>query len=125
MAVVAALAHVDVAAGDLQGSLTAFTTANQNALQRQAYTGGKRYLRAIVTSATVTTGGTVGAVILLAQGGGVVEGYPHEIGEKRMNNSFVYNGMRTMYEEAGFTYDRPKGQGNCVMVRKVPPGLRG
>ena len=26
-----------------------------------------------------------------------------------------------MYERAGFTYDRPKGQGNCVMVRKVAP----
>lgn len=66
-----ATAWTNVAAGDLQGTLTAFTTGNQNALQRQAYLGGKRYLRANVTSATVTTGGTVGAIILLAQGSGV------------------------------------------------------
>jgi hypothetical protein len=26
-----------------------------------------------------------------------------------------------MYEREGFTYDRPKGQGNCVMVREVAP----
>ena len=32
--------------------------------------------------------------LIAAEGGGVVEGYPHEIGEKRMNNSFVYNGTR-------------------------------
>jgi hypothetical protein len=25
-----------------------------------------------------------------------------------------------MYERKGFTYDRPKGQGNCVMVRGGP-----
>jgi hypothetical protein len=29
-----------------------------------------------------------------------------------------------MYEREGFTYDRPKGQGNCVMVRTVPPSSR-
>jgi hypothetical protein len=26
-----------------------------------------------------------------------------------------------MYEREGFTYDRPKGLGNCVMVREVAP----
>jgi hypothetical protein len=29
-----------------------------------------------------------------------------------------------MYEREGFTYDRPKGQGNCVMVRHVAPNSR-
>jgi hypothetical protein len=60
----------DVAAGDLQGTLTAVTTANANTVQRQSYTGSKRYLRASVTTAGATTGGTFGAVILLAQGSG-------------------------------------------------------
>ncbi|KRE60900.1 hypothetical protein [Nostocoides sp. Soil756] len=61
-----------------------------------------------------------GAVDLIAAaGGGVVEGYPHEIGEKRMNNSFVYNGTRTMYEEAGFEFVRAKGLRNTVMRRTV------
>lgn len=59
---------------------------------------------------------------IAAQGGGVVEGYPHEIGEKRMSNSFVYNGTRTMYEEAGFEFVRAKGLRNTVMRRTVPPG---
>jgi len=59
--------------------------------------------------------------LIAAQGGGVVEGYPHEIGEKRMNNSFVYNGTRAMYEEAGFVFVRPKGLKNTVMRRTVEP----
>ncbi|TDD59469.1 GNAT family N-acetyltransferase [Kribbella antibiotica] len=58
---------------------------------------------------------------IAAHGGGVVEGYPHEIGEKRMSNSFVYNGTRTMYEQAGFTFVRPKGLKNTVMRRTVQP----
>lgn len=66
-----------------------------------------------------------GAVDLIAQaGGGVVEGYPHDTGGvRRKNSSFLYNGTRTMYEREGFTYDRPKGQGNCVMVREVAPAV--
>ena len=56
---------------------------------------------------------------IAAQGGGVVEGYPHEIGEKRMSNSFVYNGTRTMYEQAGFEFIRSKGLKNTVMRRTI------
>lgn len=59
-----------VAAGDLQGSLTALTTANQNTVQRQSYIGSKRYLRASVTTTGATTGGTYTAVILMTQGSG-------------------------------------------------------
>jgi hypothetical protein len=59
--------------------------------------------------------------LIAARGGGVVEGYPHEIGEKRMSNSFVYNGTRTMYEEAGFEFVRSKGLRNTVMRRTVRP----
>lgn len=58
---------------------------------------------------------------IAGQGGGVVEGYPHEIGEKRMNNSFVYNGTRTMYEQAGFEFVRTKGMKNTVMRRAIRP----
>ena len=68
-----------------------------------------------------------GAVELIAQsGGGLVEGYPHDTGGiRKKNSSFLYNGTRTMYEREGFTYDRPKGLGNCVMVRNVAPSPRG
>ena len=67
-----------------------------------------------------------GAVVLIAQaGGGLVEGYPHDTGGlRKKNSSFLYNGTRTMYEREGFTYDRPKGQGNCVMMREVAPNTR-
>ena len=52
----------------------------------------------------------------------MIEGYPHDTaGVRKKNSSFLYNGTRTMYEREGFTYDRPKGQGNCVMVREVGP----
>ena len=58
-------------------------------------------------------------------GGGLVEGYPHDTaGVRKRNSSFLYNGTRTMYEREGFTYDRPKGQGNCVMVREVAASTR-
>lgn len=60
----------NVAAGDLQGALAAVTTANANGVQRQSYVGARRYLRATVTTATATTGGTTGAVILMTQGSG-------------------------------------------------------
>jgi GNAT superfamily N-acetyltransferase len=68
-----------------------------------------------------------GAVELIAQaGGGRVEGYPHDTGGvRKKNSSFLYNGTRAMYEREGFTYDRPKGLGNCVMVREVAPSTRG
>ncbi len=61
-----------------------------------------------------------GALELIARaGGGVVEGYPHEVGEQRMSSSFVYNGTRAMYERAGFALIRPKGLRNTVMRRTV------
>lgn len=62
-----------------------------------------------------------GAVDLIARaGGGIVEGYPHDTrGVRKRNSSFLYNGTRAMYEREGFSFDRPKGLGNCVMVREV------
>ena len=65
-----------------------------------------------------------GALALIAaEGGGRVESYPHDLPpDKKMSSSFLYNGTRTMYERLGFSYDRPKGQGNCVMTLVVPAG---
>jgi GNAT superfamily N-acetyltransferase len=67
-----------------------------------------------------------GALDLIAKaGGGVVEGYPHDMSKqpkgKQMSSSFLYNGTRNMYEEAGFTHERTKGQKNCVMTRTMAP----
>lgn len=61
-----------------------------------------------------------GALELIAKtGGGVVEAYPHDLQGKTMSGSFLYNGTRTLFEKAGFTYDRAKGQRNCVMRKTV------
>lgn len=63
-----------------------------------------------------------GALDLIAHaGGGLVEGYPHDIGGKKVSASFLYCATRTTFEEAGFTYDRPKGAQNCVMTKQVAP----
>jgi len=64
-----------------------------------------------------------GALALIAEhGGGRVESYPHDIPPgKKMSSSFIYNGTRTMYDQLGFEYDRPKGQFNCVMCTVQPP----
>ena len=65
-----------------------------------------------------------GALDLIAEaGGGVVEGYPHDLTDqtKKMSSSFLYNGTRRLYERLGFTYVRPKGLKNCVMTMNVHP----
>ena len=51
-------------------------------------------------------------------GGGVVEGYPHDTSDGR-KVSVLYDGTRRVFEEAGFTYVRPKGLRNCVMRARV------
>jgi hypothetical protein len=33
--------------------------------------------------------------------------------------SFLYNTTRSLYEQTGFNYDRPKGKNHCVMRRTV------
>ena len=64
-----------------------------------------------------------GALGMIAQeGGGVVEAYPHDTQGKRTSGSFLYNGTRGLFEQAGFTYDRAKGKSNCVMHRTISPG---
>ena len=79
----------------------------------------KRYRRQGVTELAIT-----GALDLIAKaGGGRVESYPHDLTHqtKKMSSSFLYNGTRALYERLGFTYDRPKGLKNCVMVTVVAP----
>lgn len=79
----------------------------------------KRHRRQGVTELAIT-----GALQQIARaGGGRVESYPHDLTDnsKKMSSSFLYNGTRRLYERLGFTYDRPKGLRNCVMVRTVEP----
>jgi GNAT superfamily N-acetyltransferase len=61
-----------------------------------------------------------GALDLIAQaGGGVVEAYPQDTDGKSISASFLYNGTRTLFEQAGFRYDRRKGMNHCVMSKTV------
>ena len=61
-----------------------------------------------------------GALDLIAKaGGGVVEGYPQDTQGKKISAKFLYNTTRSLYEQTGFSYDRPKGKNHCVMRRTV------
>ncbi|NED97904.1 hypothetical protein G1H11_21630 [Phytoactinopolyspora alkaliphila] len=52
-----------------------------------------------------------GALNLIAHaGGGIVEAYPQDTQGKKVSASFLYNGTRTLFEQAGFDYIRPKGR---------------
>lgn len=63
-----------------------------------------------------------GALDLIAQGGGgVMEAYPHDTLGKKTSDSFLYNGTRSLFEQADFSYERSKGKSNCVMCRTVSP----
>jgi GNAT superfamily N-acetyltransferase len=64
-----------------------------------------------------------GALDLIAQaGGGVVEAYPQDTDGQQVSASFLYNGTRRLFEQAGFSYDRRKGKYHCVMSKAVPRG---
>lgn len=57
--------------------------------------------------------------LIAASGGGVVEAYPQDTAGKKITASFLYNGTRSLFEQAGFTYNRPKGKNHTVMSRTV------
>jgi GNAT superfamily N-acetyltransferase len=64
-----------------------------------------------------------GALDLIARaGGGVVEAYPPDTGGREVSPSLLYNGTRSLFEQAGFSYDRRKGKYHCVMSKTVPRG---
>jgi GNAT superfamily N-acetyltransferase len=63
-----------------------------------------------------------GALDLIAKaGGGLVEGYPRDTQGTKVSSTFLYSATRSLFEQAGFSYDRPKGKFNCVMRRTVSP----
>lgn len=63
-----------------------------------------------------------GALRLIAEaGGGVVDGLPYDTHGEKANASFLYNGTRSLFEQAGFEYQRPKGKNHCVMRMRVAP----
>ena len=63
-----------------------------------------------------------GALDLIAQaGGGVVEAFPQDTQGAKISASFLYNGTRSLFEKAGFTYVQPKGKNHCVMRTTIEP----
>jgi GNAT superfamily N-acetyltransferase len=63
-----------------------------------------------------------GALDLIAKaGGGVVEAYPHDTKGQKVHATFLYSATRSLFERAGFEYERPKGAKNCVMRKTVSP----
>ena len=48
-------------------------------------------------------------------------GVSQDTANKQITASFLYNGTRSLFEEAGFTYDRPKGKNHCVMITTIAP----
>ncbi len=54
-------------------------------------------------------------------GGGVVEAYPYDVGDKVVSSSFLYNATRRMCEQVGFAYCLPKGKNHCIMRLVVSP----
>jgi len=75
----------------------------------------KKYRRRRVAEAALH-----GALDLIAQaGGGTVEAYPQDTGGKKITASFLYSVTRSLFEQAGFGYDRPKGKNHCVMSKTV------
>jgi hypothetical protein len=62
-----------------------------------------------------------GALHLIAKaGGGVVEAYPQDTEGEKVSASFLYNGTRSLFEQAGFSYVRRKGKNHCVMRKVIP-----
>ncbi len=64
-----------------------------------------------------------GVIDLVARaGGGVIEAYPQDVPEKKkISSSLLYSVTRSAFEEAGFSYLRPKGKSHCVMRLTVAP----
>lgn len=58
-----------VAAGELQGTVPAIVAADDNKVFEIGYMGGQRYLRLKIVSSGTTTGGVLGATVLLGNPG--------------------------------------------------------
>jgi len=46
---------------------------------------------------------------------------PQDTGGKRITASFLYGVTRSLFEQAGFSYVRPKGKNHTVMRTTIDP----
>ena len=42
---------------------------------------------------------------------------PQDTGGKKISASFLYSATRSLFEQTGFSYDRPQGKNHCVMSK--------
>jgi hypothetical protein len=59
--------------------------------------------------------------LIAAAGGGTVEAYPQDTEGRKVSASFLYSVTRSLFEQAGFAYQRPKGKNHCVMLKVIDP----
>jgi hypothetical protein len=58
--------------------------------------------------------------LIVQAGGGVVEACPQDTHGQKVSASFLYNGTRSLFEQAGFSYVRRQGKRNTVMRKVIP-----
>ena len=62
-----------------------------------------------------------GALDLIAEsGGGVVESFPNDTHGKKTSASFLHNVTRSLFERAGFRFERTLGKSKTLMRTTVP-----
>ncbi len=50
-----------------------------------------------------------------------MEAYPQQTADgEKVSASFLYSATRSLFEQAGFSYARPKGKKHCVMRIVIP-----
>jgi GNAT superfamily N-acetyltransferase len=71
----------------------------------------------------VASAGLAGALGEIARlGGGTVESYPDEVGDRSVSAGFLHNGTLAMFERQGFERVRRIGTTRWVVRRPVAPG---
>ncbi len=66
--------------------------------------------------------GLDGALQLIAEsGGGLVEAYPHDTHGEKKTASFLHSATRSMFEQAGFVFERTLGTQRNLMKKTVKP----
>ena len=70
----------------------------------------------------VSSAALAGALDEIARlGGGTVESYPEDVGERKVSGSFLYNSRLAMFEHQGFVRVRPIGKNHWVVSKVVQP----
>jgi len=70
----------------------------------------------------VAAAGLAGALVEIARlGGGTVESYPEDAGDRKVSASFLHNATLAMFEQQGFERSRKIGKNRWVVATTVAP----